>query len=49
MFTQVELVQSTDDDEYADGDFAHGEHVLDFKVEFDAGVIDRRDGTLNTK
>lgn len=45
LFTQVQLVHSADDNEYTDGYFAHGEHVLDLQVELDAGVIDRRDGT----
>jgi hypothetical protein len=47
--TQIELVQSTDDYDETDGDFAHGEHVLDFDETFHAGVVDESQDTFNTR
>jgi hypothetical protein len=47
IFTHVELILSTNDHQQASSDLAHGEHVLNFYETFRAGVIDKRNGTLN--
>jgi len=45
IFTQIELIQSAHDDEYAGGDLTRGEQVLDFDEALDAEVVDGSDDT----
>lgn len=43
------MIQSADDHDETDGDFAHGEHVLDFEETFHTGVVDKRHGACLTR
>lgn len=49
ILTQIDLIQSTNDYNETDCDFAHSEHVLDFDETFHTGVVDESQGTFNTR